>query len=276
MSVVLPHASDVVSRDVPVQTVCLSLSYDGTAYAGWAVQVDRETVASCLLRALRVLAPDVRGLRGTSRTDAGVHARDQVVAFQTDARIPARGWVLGTNTHLPEDIAVVSARVLPLAFVPRFHVVDKTYSYTVRAGRVRDPLRRDVSWHVPYDVDMALLRAEAESMQGTYDFSAFRSSQDKRTNRVRTLSNVSVTESDGCFVLSVTGTGFMHNMVRILVGTLVEVGARRRAPGTVLRAVRSGVRMDAGITAPASGLCLEHTNVRWPEGSDPWWPEREV
>lgn len=256
-----------------MQTVCLRLSYDGTAYAGWAVQVDQVTVASRLAEALRVLAPDVRGIRGTSRTDAGVHARDQVVAFQTDARIPGRGWVLGTNTHLPNDIAVMHARVLPFAFIPRFHVNEKTYSYTVRAGRIRDPLQRDTSWHVPYDVDLRRLRAEAEYLAGTHDFSAFRSSQDRRTNRVRTLSEVSVTECAGGFVLRVTGTGFMHNMVRILVGTLVEVGAGRRPEGTVKRALLSGQREDAGITAPSRGLCLEHTDVRWPEGAEPWWPE---
>lgn len=253
------------------QTVCLRLSYDGTAYAGWAVQVDRQTIASQVLKALKVLAPDVRGLRGTSRTDAGVHARDQVVAFQTAARIPGRGWVHGTNTHLPDDIAVVAARTLPCIFVPRFHVDDKTYSYTLRIGRIRDPLRRDTSWHIPYPVDIECLRAEATLVQGTHDFSAFRSSQDKRTNRVRTLREVSVTEGDGVVILRVTGTGFMHNMVRILVGTLVEVGAGRRPPGTVLNAIRTGRREDAGITAPARGLCLEHTRVRWPEGGEAWW-----
>lgn len=254
-------------------TVCLRVSYDGTAYAGWAVQVDQRTVASTLLEAVRVMSPDVRALRGTSRTDAGVHARDQIVAFMTDANIPSRGWVLGTNTHLPRDIAVNAAAVIEGEFLPRFHVNHKTYTYTVRAGRIRDPLRRDTSWHVPYEVDMALLRAEALTCLGTHDFAAFRSSQDTRKNTIRTISALDMTERDGCIVFRVTGTGFMHNMVRILVGSLLEVGGARRPPGTIKKAMLSGLRADAGMTAPPQGLCLDHTDVRWPEFKHAWWPE---
>ncbi len=253
--------------------VLLEVAYDGTDFHGWASQSGVRTVEDTLRGAVLALDPRASRLRGTSRTDAGVHAEGQLVAFDSERDIPAKGWTLGLNQHLPEDLAVRASRAIPPGFSPRFASRGKRYRYRVLVDPVRDPRWRTRAWRVS-EVDPALMAPEGAAAIGTHDFAAFRSAGDERDVTTRTLTRVEVERGDDPRLLSVVveGSAFLYNMVRILVGTMVDVGRGRLAPGAVARALETRERRRAGITAPAHGLVLEHVFVDPPEGTGERWP----
>ncbi len=253
--------------------ILLTVAYDGAPYCGFAMQESGTTVAGTLLDAARAMDPSVRAVRGVSRTDAGVHARGQLVAFDPSREIPPRGWALGLSSHLPASIAIRSAGVVERGFDPRRHALGKRYRYDLLLDRCRDPFVDRTAWRIGDPLDLDLARDEAASLLGTHDFRAFRSSADERTNTQRTLTSVTVETdgSDGRLVrVEVQGTAFLHNMVRIIVGTLVDVARGRLGAGACERALASGQRTDLGVTAPPHGLCLmsvrldTEPSLRWP------------
>ncbi len=257
--------------------ILLKVAYDGSRYSGLAIQDNAHTIAGELLRAIRTLAPDASSLRVCSRTDAGVHARGQYVVFDTDQFIGNRGWVLGLSGLLPPDIAVLSAACVPPAFLPSNHAISKTYSYWVLQGTIRDPFLESRSWRMFDPLSHARMRREAQDLLGTHDFRAFRGSADFRTNTIRTISKVELIAHPApsrVLQISVTGNAFMYHMVRIIAGTLVDVGRGRCAPGAFRRAIASGNRLDLGMTAPAEGLYLDlielddHGTRLWPHHED--------
>lgn len=166
--------------------VLLTVAYDGTDFSGWAIQKVGRTVADTLNGGVLAVDAHASALRGTSRTDAGVHAESQMVAFDAALDIAPRNWVLGINSNLPEDVAVRRAQVIPPGFNPRFQCREKTYRYRLLTDRVRDPLCRHRAWRVAYPLDVARMSEEARAAVGTHDFNAFRSSGDERTDTVRT------------------------------------------------------------------------------------------
>jgi tRNA pseudouridine38-40 synthase len=259
-----------------VPSILLTVAYDGAAFSGFAPQREGvRTVHATLLTALGRLDPAIARVRGVSRTDAGVHAHGQRVAFEPSRRIPPRGWVLGTNAHLPSDVAVRAAVEAPRGYEPRAHVQKKRYRYTVLVDAVRDPFLERCALRVEPPVDFGRLAAEAAAAIGTHDFAAFRSSADEREETVRTLHGIEIVrdfEGDPRrFAVEVTGNAFLHNMVRILVGTLLDVARGRLAPGAIGRGLASRDRRDLGVTAPAHGLALDEVffaeaawGVAWP------------
>jgi tRNA pseudouridine38-40 synthase len=253
--------------------VLLEVAYDGTAFHGWAAQRNARTVEDTLRGA--VLAIDGRAgcLRGASRTDAGVHATGQLAAFDTELDVPARGWTLGLNQHLPEDLAVRSALLVPSGFSPRHAARGKRYRYRVLVDPVRDPAWRTRAWRLPH-LDVDAMAREARSACGTHDFAAFRASGDTRASTIRTLGRVEVEREVDPRLLSIVveGDAFLYNMVRILVGTIADVARGRLAPGAVERALAARDRSAAGTTAPAHGLVLEWVDVALPEGTGDRWP----
>jgi tRNA pseudouridine38-40 synthase len=258
-----------------MQGIALGVAYQGTHFHGFAPQPGIRTVYSALLTAVQSMGADVTEMRGLSRTDSGVHARAQVVAFDTAQIIAPRGWVLGLNHHLPDDLAVRSARIVPAGFNPRFASLGKRYVYSLLQDPLPDPLLGPSTWHVHQHFDDALARAELEAAIGTHDFSAFRSASDTRPSAVRTIVRSSVTRNASdprCVHLEVEGTAFLHNMVRILAGTAVDVALGRKKPGTLALALASGQRQDAGRTAPPQGLLLAASDVAWPDDTGEMWP----
>lgn len=257
--------------------VLLKVAYDGSRYSGLAIQDNATTIAGELLKAIRTLSPDTSSLRVCSRTDAGVHARGQYVVFDTNQFIANRGWVLGLGSLLPPDIAVVSAACVPPIFLPSNHAIQKTYSYWVLQGTIRDPFLENRSWRVFEPMNHARMRREAQDLLGTHDFRAFRGANDFRTKTVRTISRVDIVAHPApsrVLQISVTGTAFMYHMVRIIAGTLVDVGRGRCEPGAIRRAIATGNRLDLGMTAPAEGLYLDeillddHGTELWPQHYD--------
>lgn len=253
--------------------VLLEVAYDGTQFHGWAPQSGLRTVEETLRGAVLAIDPRVGPLRGASRTDAGVHAEGQLVAFDAEQRVPPRGWVLGLNQHLPEDVAVRTARAAPVGYSPRFSARCKRYRYRMLVDPVRQPAWRTRAWRVP-ELNLEAMVHEAEAARGTHDFAAFRSAADLRPTTVRTLTSVSVErEADHRIVaVVVEGDAFLHNMVRILVGTMVDVGRRHLRPGAIARAIEQRDRRAAGTTAPAHGLVLEQVEVDLPEPRGERWP----
>lgn len=202
-------------------------------------------------------------MRGASRTDAGVHARDQRVAFDPSRSYPLTAWTHGAQKHLPDAISIRAAWEVDEGFSPRAASIEKTYRYLVLVDEARDPFLVGRAWRVgelAAPGTFERMCAEASAAIGRHDFAGFRGALDQRTNTVRTLSQVAVGHLDGdprLLTIDVTGDGFLFNMVRILVGAIVDVGRRRKPPGAIARALASKDRRDLGITAPPEGLYLE-------------------
>ncbi len=249
--------SPTVTEPPVLESVLFDVAYDGTLFHGFAPQRDARTVHGVLLAAIREVDSSIADVRGASRTDARVHARGQLVAFDPARAIPPAAWQAEVNRRLPEDVAVVRARCVASGFVPRFEAAGKRYIYEVKVSSMRDPLERHRAWVVPFGVSPERVGGELAALVGTHDFRAFRRAADRREDTVRTIARAEVTATHPHLRIAVEGSGFLYNMVRIVVGTAVEVGANRRRPGAIARAIVSGARGDLGLTAPPQGLCLD-------------------
>ena len=261
------------ARDSASFGVLLTLSYDGTPFSGYAKQTNGRTIAGELEGAIRSVDPHASSTRGVSRTDAGVHARGQLVAFDATRDIDPRGWVLALNRELPKEIAVVRAARTAAGFEPRRAVVSKTYVYRVLASPTREPLLENTTWRVPYRLNQLAMQAAAALLQGEHDFRAFRGAADARADTVRHIFRIELcpdAQDPRILVLSVTGNKFLYNMLRIIAGTLVDIGRGHLPPDTFTRAFASGLRKDLGITAPPEGLILE--TIELSERGESAWP----
>jgi len=249
-----------------MRTLRLILSYDGTAYAGWQVQPQCRTVQGVLEAAIEKITGRSTRTMASGRTDAGVHALGQVVVFRTESELPADVLQRALNAELPRDVAVREVTEAAEGFHPIRDAVRKRYRYVIHDGRVRDVFERQYCWHyVRGRLDADAMNRAAQVLLGRHDFSSFESSGAERETSVRTVFDISVERGragrfDRVFpdqiILEVEADGFLYNMVRAIVGTLVEVGRgaqRETWPAEVLRAVD---RAAAGPTAPPQGLFL--------------------
>jgi tRNA pseudouridine38-40 synthase len=266
-----------------VHGVRLVVAYEGTGFCGWQRQPGQRSVQGVLEEAVAGMCGHGVEVRGAGRTDAGVHAEGQVAAFDSARAIPPRGWLLGLNQRLPEVVAVRHVEPAPVGYAPRFDAVDKTYRYLVLLGEARDPHWRRRAWHVARvkvddggdpapdadaagtrgarRFDLGAVRDAAARLVGTHDFGAFRAADDGRAVTTRTLFALDVREGfaghPDLIAFEVRGDAFLKQMVRIVVGTLVEVARGARAPASVDALLRPGAtRAEAGITAPAHGLTM--------------------
>jgi tRNA pseudouridine38-40 synthase len=244
-----------------VRHIRLVVEYDGTALCGWQRQANGPTVQGHLEAALGQLLAHEVAVVGASRTDAGVHARGQVASFRTERTIPLHGVRRGLNSLLPPAIAVADAAEVPDDFHPRFSATGKHYRYLVLTRSERSPRWRDRAWHHPGALELAAMRQAAAALIGEHDFAAFRAAGCTAKRTVRRIDEIVVREEaeagHPCLVaFEVRGNAFLRNMVRIVVGTLVEVGAGRRPVEQVAEILASRDRTRAGITAPPQGLEL--------------------
>jgi len=240
-----------------VRHIRLVVEYDGTHLSGWQRQDNAPTVQQHLEEALAKLLTHDVSVVGASRTDAGVHARGQVASFRTERPIPLHGVRRGLNSLLPETIAIRDAAEVPDDFHPRFSATGKHYRYTILARPDRSPLARDRAWHHPDPLALEPMREAAAALLGEHDFSAFRAAGCTARTTLRRVDAIDLAQADPeLLVVDVRGNAFLRNMVRILVGTLTEVGRGKRPAAQVAEILASRDRTKAGITAPPHGLEL--------------------
>jgi tRNA pseudouridine38-40 synthase len=232
------------------------VEYDGTGFAGWQRQVGQRTVQGTLEEAIRELLGETTEVRGAGRTDAGVHAEGQVASLALAARIPEAGLLRGLNSLLPSDLAVLDVAEVDPAFDARFSARGKVYRYRIWNHAVRSPRHARTSWHCRAPLDLEAMRAAAQLLCGEHDFRAFRAADCDRRNTVRLVRRFDVARSGALVDLEVEATAFLKNMVRILAGTLADVGRGKRDVAAVARALETGDRTAAGVTAPPQGLTL--------------------
>jgi tRNA pseudouridine38-40 synthase len=251
-----------------VPVVKLTLSYDGTRFVGWQVQPNGRSVQAEVERALATLHKAPRRVTAAGRTDAGVHARAQVVSFPEERPLPLAAYVKGMNALLPEDVAVRAASLEPDGFDARRSASGKRYRYVVERLGTRAPLGRAYAWQLFGALDVGAMREAAGALVGRHDFAAFQAADCACDHAVREVRRLEVlagpagappgaaAEEERVEVV-VEATAFVKHMVRNLVGTLVEVGQGRRAPGSIPALLASRDRTKAGRTAPPQGLFLE-------------------
>ena len=239
-----------------MRTIKLVIEYDGTAYCGWQLQPNGLSIQEVMEGALaKILGASVR-LHSSGRTDAGVHAHGMVAVFTTDSTIPLGAFSDGLNSLLPPDIAVREAAEAESGFNPRADATGKHYRYTIFTGARRSPLVRLYAWHLRGNLDLEKMRKGAAHFPGEHDFAAFRTSGCAAKTTVRRIHSVDISRSGDFVIIDVRGSGFLRNMVRVMVGTLVAVGKGKLPPVAVAMLLEGKSGFPAGATAPSHGLCL--------------------
>jgi tRNA pseudouridine38-40 synthase len=234
----------------------LTIEYDGTDFFGWQRQDGLRTVQGTLEDGVRELVGESVEVRGAGRTDAGVHAEGQVASFTLASRIPTHGLQRGLNSLLPPDVVVVDAAEVDPAFDARFSARGKVYRYRIWNHFTRSAKHHRAAWHFRPVLDLEAMRAAAAALCGEHDFRGFRASDCDRRNTVRVIRRFSITRQGALVDIEVEATAFLKNMVRILAGTLADVGRGKLDQATVQEVLATGDRTRGGVTAPPQGLTL--------------------
>ena len=240
-----------------MKRVMLIVAYDGTEYHGWQVQPNARTIEGELNRCLSELLQEDIQVIGASRTDAGVHAKGNIAVFDTDARMPAEKISYALNQRLPKDIVIQKSCQVDADFHPRHCDTRKTYSYHIYRGECPMPLRTRYSYFTYVPLDVTKMREAAAFFLGEHDFKSFCSANTQVESTVRTIEFLDVTEDDRELVITIRGNGFLYHMVRIIAGTLVDVGRGFLAVEDIPNILKACNRERAGQTLPACGLVLE-------------------
>lgn len=234
----------------------LTVAYDGTNYCGWQVQPNGDTIEGQLNKHLSELLGEEVKVIGASRTDAGVHALCNLAVFDTEARMPAEKIAYALNQRLPEDIKVQKSEEVVPEFHPRKVETRKTYEYKIYNAQFPNPTMRLYSHFTYVPMDVEKMQEAAKFFVGEHDFAAVSTYKPEVESTVRTIYELSVAKEGDVIAIRVTGNGFLYNMVRIIAGTLMEVGRGRMAPSAIPQILASGNREQAGPTAPSCGLTL--------------------
>jgi len=233
----------------------IRLSYVGTAYCGWQTQKNGPSVQAEVMNGLKRIFGSVSDFSGCSRTDSGVHALDFCASFSVPGEMPCERLVPALNANLPRDIAVLSAEPAEEEFHARYSVKQKEYLYRIRTSSVRNPFDEGRVWHRPGEYDLSLLNRGAQYLCGTHDFRSFMAAGSKIEDCTRTVYDARFEQKGDELDFYVSADGFLYNMVRIMVGTLLEI-PRRFSPEDLERILEAKDRSAAGATAPAHGLYL--------------------
>lgn len=239
-----------------MRNIKLVVQYDGSAFQGWQRQRDPNTVQQVLEEAIASVTQEAVRVHGAGRTDAGVHALGQVAHFFSKSRLAVNRLVEAINARLPPTVSVKRAREMPADFHARHSAKGKVYRYTILNGPTRSPLERHTAWWIRAPLNATSMQQAASILAGTHDFRAFCTKASGRIFTTRTLRRL-VVRRTGCHIyVTLEADGFLYNMARAIVGTLVQVGRGRIGPQDVSDILDSGLRPRAGPTAPAHGLCL--------------------
>ena len=239
-----------------MRRIMLTVAYDGTNYCGWQIQPTGITIEEVLNQALSHLLREEIHVLGVSRTDSGVHALGNLCVFDTETRIPAEKICYAVNQGLPGDIVVQKSEEVPLGYHPRKCNSEKTYEYVIYNNRLPNPVERLYSYffYMPLDVDK--MKEATSYLIGRHDFASFCGSGAQVKTTIRTITSMDVWRDGDMVTIRVSGTGFLYNMVRIISGTLIEIGNGQYPPERMDKILKACDRAAAGPTAPAQGLTL--------------------
>ena len=234
------------------------IEYDGTAYCGWQRQKNGVSIQQVLEEKIRLITREEVTVIGSGRTDAGVHALNQVASFRSSTSLPEEILCRGINGLLPPDIVVKKLEEVPVEFHPQYSARGKIYVYKICNRRLRPALGRKYCWFIQHPLDLTAMKQAAGYLIGRYDFSCFCATGSSVKDRTRTVKSVSIIKGDdGLLEITIEAQGFLRYMVRNIVGTLVEIGRGKRKPSEMKEIIDSRDRNIAGITAPACGLYLK-------------------
>lgn len=239
-----------------MRNIRLDICYDGTRYRGWQRLSNTDnTIQAKLENTLSRILGETVEITGSGRTDAGTHARNQVANFHCNSMMPAEEILLQLRRYLPEDIGIYSCKNVSPRFHARLNAKTKTYRYRVWYSHDPCVFERKYVYVCPYDYDIPLMRSAATFFTGEHDFSAFCANKNIKKSTVRYIERFFIKQTDHEIIFEVTGNGFLHHMVRIMVGTLLEVGRGERLPESIPE-LFGGKRADSGMLIPSTGLCL--------------------
>lgn len=248
-----------------MKRILLTVEYDGTAYSGWQRQYNGLAVQQVVEEALAKATGKKVVITGASRTDAGVHALGQACHFDTDSSIPPEKYPFVLNTMLPRDVRIQTGREVPADFHARFMTCGKRYTYRIINSRHGSAMRRNTHAHVPVPLDETPMQEAAKFLLGTHDFAAFQASGGTAKTTIRTIDMAELVRQGDEIILTIEGNAFLYNMVRIIAGTLIEIGQHRREVNAFQMAYDTLNRLALGVTAPAHGL--ELTKVYYPDAA---------
>ena len=239
-----------------MRNIKLVIEYDGSNFSGWQIQPNDRTVQREIEKALKLVTKEEVKLIGSGRTDSGVHARGQVANFLTSSKIPGDRFKYALNSILSKDISIVESLEVPKEFHSRYDALSKKYRYIIYNSNRRSALLRNYSYYVPYELDFNLMEKSIKKFEGEHDFVGFMSTNSNIKNTVRKIESIDIKKNKDMIYIDVVGNGFLYNMVRIIVGTMVDIG-RGNIKNDISYILESKNRDLAGHTAPAQGLYLE-------------------
>ena len=239
-----------------MKRIKLTVAYDGTNYCGWQIQPNGITIEEILNKKLSRLTGEEIRVIGASRTDSGVHALGNVAVFDTETTIPPDRLAYALNQRMPEDIVIVKSEEVPADWHPRYCDTVKTYEYLILNAKIPDPTRRLTTYFVSYDLDLQKMRRAAGYLSGEHDFASFCNVRTNVEDTVRTIYELDILENGEEITIRIRGNGFLYNMVRFIVGTLLRVGRGFYTPEQVKDILEAKDRQAAGVTAPPHGLRL--------------------
>ena len=245
-----------------VRNIKLVIAYDGTAYHGWQTQLNGATIQETIENAIGIVAKQKTDLTGSGRTDSGVHALGQVANFKADTKIPEEKIKIALNANLPSDIRILDSVDVSMDFNSRFDAVDKTYMYQIYNDRVGNPFYSRYSSFVPQILDIDKMEQALKLLVGTHDFKGFMAAGSQTKTTVRTIFDANLTNDGNLIKIFVNGNGFLYNMVRIIAGTLIDIGKGLKDITSIEEALINKDRRVLGSTADPEGLFLMEVNYK--------------
>lgn len=240
-----------------IKNIKLTIEYNGTSFYGWQKQPNARTVQGTIEECIAKVTQEEVEVIGCSRTDSGVHAKRFVCNFATSSKIPSEKFSYAINRILPPEIIILESEEVPLDFHARFSCKGKRYVYSILSRTWPSPIKRGFTYHVKDELDIDKMNEAARYLIGRHDFASFRNLGSSVQSTVRTITELSIIKNNELIEIKVAGDGFLYNMVRIISGTLLDVGLNRKEPKDIKVILESRDRRNAGRSLPAAGLCLD-------------------
>ena len=239
-----------------MRNVKLTIEYDGTGYCGWQRQSNGPSVQDVIEKTLNRTLGETVQLIGSGRTDSGVHARAQVANFKTGSRLTTKRLLLALNSGLPKDVAILKVEETSSGFNARFKARRKVYRYSILNCPIHSPLTMRYSYQCRQALDVGLMKSESRALLGRHNFKSFRARDKRHRSSITNIRRIAITRKKKHIYIDIEANGFLYNMVRIIVGTLIDIGRGKLKKGDMEKILKAKNRVLAGPTAPAKGLCL--------------------